>query len=679
MPTPNTPTTPPPPPPPNPRPFEGAWRRITALVERVTSLVSGPLTRSQQTAVRLADQYADRQRVSDRLTQMRLRMHESLRQKATQILATEQALASAIYPAQLRNMAVLSQQAENLQKKAQLRGVAEALKSGELRPQIREAVELERQAKRVEKALAWERLRAEKGTVGAYLTVMGQKLMQVGKVAATAFAAGTAAVGVMGRAVSNLTLGALGKLAGVFDALRSAFGRTIELANPAAWIRYRYAIDDLSAAVGRLLLPAFEKLTLAIRRTADALVSLPPRLKELAGTLATFGLLVGGTAAGLLKVLGPAITTVSSLFSSLTVAVTGASTVMAGLFLTLGPAALAVAVPLAALVGVLGLAAAGFVALGAAAAAAGALVAADRTGLLDAMEKFEPLAQFVRSARAALEELKGPLSRIGDVLVWMGSTAAEVFGRLLEILPRVAKRLAEVMQGERFQKLWAQVLDLIEQSGRAAEAFVDTFIDLALEWLPEVVRAVKGMFVVVEQLMPVVRGVSDALRTMFNVWVAGTNMVIDAMNLMIRAINSALDGLKEMVDSLPEWMRPDVIPDSRIRELPRLNRLDPMPPGGGPAAGQFDKFLKWLKGTSGTSVGAAVRPSQYVGIAELSEKARLSAFSAGYDEKAEARRERQQEKLDRAEMIRLLRLIAGQNMPERGSGAASAAAMRGWQ
>lgn len=73
--------------------------------------------------------------------------------------------------------------------------------------------------------------------------------------------------------------------------------------SPAALTRFNLAADDLSASIGEVLLPAFERTTVAVRAVASVVASLAPGAKNLAAGLAVAGagfaaVSVAATAAG---------------------------------------------------------------------------------------------------------------------------------------------------------------------------------------------------------------------------------------------------------------------------------------------------------------------------------------------------------------------------------------------
>lgn len=87
-------------------------------------------------------------------------------------------------------------------------------------------------------------------------------------------------------AASMATLAAdtLGRLTG---AISNQMGAFVKMYSPVAMIRFGLAVDDLNAAIGRAILPTFEKMTSLVRALGDGISSLSgPAKTLLAGTLA---------------------------------------------------------------------------------------------------------------------------------------------------------------------------------------------------------------------------------------------------------------------------------------------------------------------------------------------------------------------------------------------------------
>lgn len=75
----------------------------------------------------------------------------------------------------------------------------------------------------------------------------------------------------------------LGDVSKAIIGMGNEFASFVAKSNPAAVIRFRLAVDDLQAVFGRALEPAFERVTLIVRKLADAFISLSPLAQQFAG------------------------------------------------------------------------------------------------------------------------------------------------------------------------------------------------------------------------------------------------------------------------------------------------------------------------------------------------------------------------------------------------------------
>jgi len=95
---------------------------------------------------------------------------------------------------------------------------------------------------------------------------------------------------VAGPAEKSLT-GLFGALGASLSRLGGQFGHFVQLASPAAVVRFNQVLRDTQAVIGQILLPVLERFTLFLRKIGDALISLDaPTKKVLAGFGAGAGL-----------------------------------------------------------------------------------------------------------------------------------------------------------------------------------------------------------------------------------------------------------------------------------------------------------------------------------------------------------------------------------------------------
>lgn len=113
-------------------------------------------------------------------------------------------------------------------------------------------------------------------------------------------------------AVAVTTSGSLTHLAGQpFQSLHRAIGAIqsqivslVQHANPAAVIRFKFAVEDLQAVLGRMLLPVLNNVTLVIQKLADYLHSASGPAKGLAAVMVTVGVVAAAVTGGFVGMTG---------------------------------------------------------------------------------------------------------------------------------------------------------------------------------------------------------------------------------------------------------------------------------------------------------------------------------------------------------------------------------------
>lgn len=112
--------------------------------------------------------------------------------------------------------------------------------------------------------------------------------------------------------VAVTTSGSLTHLAGApfhalqrsISAIQSQIVSFVQMANPAAVIRFRFAWEDLQGTIGRLLLPVLNNLTLVIQKLADYLHAASGPAKGLTAVLITIGVVTAAVTGGLMGMTG---------------------------------------------------------------------------------------------------------------------------------------------------------------------------------------------------------------------------------------------------------------------------------------------------------------------------------------------------------------------------------------
>lgn len=243
----------------------------------------------------------------------------------------------------------------------------------------------------------------------------------------------------------------LGSLAtGVEAALSrmgAQFARFVQLANPAAVIRFNQALADTQAVVGQILTPVFQKFTGAVRALGDALISLDPVTKSVLA-----GLSAGGALAGVLGAVASALALAVGTFGGLnTVVVTLVSSVaglltttgewktisgaLASVLRTVGQVVQSVAAPLARVVAAL---APTFAALAEILGALGKIVAAVVAPLAGLVEVgLRPLTFVLNTLAAVVTPFARVLGAVAQVLGAFAEGGVRVLGALADAVAKV--------------------------------------------------------------------------------------------------------------------------------------------------------------------------------------------------------------------------------------------------
>lgn len=551
----------------------------------------------------------------------------------------------------LKDAALLEQRLDNLNSKKQLTGLTEALKSGKLQPLIKEAVELEQQAEEVEKALAWEKLKAEKGALGAYFTVGKEKVQAFGAAASKVFDGMSSGVKAAAGAFSGMQSG--------FQKMQSSFAQTIPLANPAAWIRMKMAMDDLNAVMGQILLPTFIKVTAAVRHLANFLISLPAPVKKAISTFALFGAAITA-AGGAMVLLAPLVTAVTAGVSALV-------TVGSALAAVMGPAAAALAIPLAPLA-----------AIAAALTAGVGIWAAYKTGVFEAMAGFAPLKPLAGTLTGIAKSLEGTFDGFIPVIAkvaTLGIQGLEGIANAIKPVVNLASNLTKALMplanyllrlgGGAMQQVLGSVGKLstaFEGMGNKLTAKLGPFIQSIMPAIGRIGAALSKAF---EAMQPAIDSALQLGEELFDLFLDyglpaithSVNMVAKAIEMLAPTFKTAMSGVKLAFDTMKNLFNllNKVIDDfvSRFKkvydtirdtlqkggiEIPEL-KWGGVGAGDGPDFSAFDgkaeemrkafEDLKklWDKPTN-SSVGAAARPAQFNSIEEFGRQATLSAYGA---------------------------------------------------
>lgn len=448
----------------------------------------------------------------------------------------------------------------------------------------------------------------------------------------------------------------LNALQGGFQRMQGAFAQTVPLANPAAFIRYRLALDDLNAVIGQILLPTFEKFTASIRHLADFMISLPKPVKNALGAFATFSVAIVA-AGGALALMAPLITAVTTGIGAL-VSIAGS---LAGPLAIVGGIlaggvgiwaayktglldTLAAFGPLKGLMGTLKEMAQGMEGLFAGVLPIVAKVAAlgimGMEGLAKAMKPLVGLAQSLMKTLlpigstllSALAPLVGVLSKIGDGLM------GKVIGVANKIVASIGGMGAKLQA--KIGPFIASILPSLEKIGNAigkafdaAQPAIDSFIeaaeeafDLFLEYgLPAIEAAVKGLANTIEFLVPVFKVVVSAAKGMFDFMRAA----FDGLGKMIDNFAAAFEEVYGAIRSAMSFVGVD-LPEIKFKG--GAGQVAPATDDFDKKTGEIEKMLKGLgelwKNPDKSSVGAAAKPAAFSSIEEYGRKATLAAFGA---------------------------------------------------
>jgi hypothetical protein len=149
----------------------------------------------------------------------------------------------------------------------------------------------------------------------------------------------------LGETIKGTFQGTLAQGLGVLGQLKGLMASTLQVAAPGEWVRLQRTFADLSAVIGRALLPVFEQFRETTRAVADFILNLSPGAKKLAVIVAELALAfgVGSKAISLLGTFaGPVFTLLEAGFAALIGEATALNVLTAGLPVLFGLVATAV-------------------------------------------------------------------------------------------------------------------------------------------------------------------------------------------------------------------------------------------------------------------------------------------------------------------------------------------------